>query len=173
MNRQRRTSIVGGGILIVVGLALLIIEILPGFFIQFSWPWLVVGVGLFLFALGAAVGEPGLAVPATIVSGIGGILSYQNVTGDWDSWSYTWTLIPGFVGLGIVIMNLMDDSEDSSIRDGLTLIFISLIMLSAFGSFFGLLGMAGNYWPVLLILLGLALMFRTLFTGKKSTQESE
>jgi MFS family permease len=173
MNKQRRTSIVGGGILIVVGLALLLAQILPGFFIQFSWPWLVIGVGLFLFALGAALGEPGLAVPATIVSGIGGILTYQELTGNWESWSYAWTLIPGFVGLGIVLMHLMGGDDDSSIRDGLTLIFISLIMLAAFGSFFGLLGMAGDYWPVLLIVLGLVLLLRTLFTGGESKQEGQ
>ncbi len=168
MDKQRRTSIIGGAILIVVGAVLFLAQILPGFTIQFSWPWIVIGVGLFLFALGAALGEPGMAVPATIVSGIGGILTYQNMTGNWESWTFAWTLIPGFVGFGILIMNLLG-GEDSSMKDGLTLMLISLIMLAVFGSFFGALGMAGNYWPVLLILLGLILLGRTFFGGGRNS----
>jgi hypothetical protein len=166
MNTQRRTSVIGGLILIAVGVVLFLAQILPGFRIDFSWPWIVIGVGLFLFALGAAVGEPGMAVPATIVSGIGGILTYQNATGNWESWAYAWTLIPGFVGLGIVLMNLLGGKE-SPLKDGLTLMLISLIMLAVFGSFFGALGLAGDYWPVLLILLGVVLLGRT-FIGRGS-----
>ena len=120
---------------------------------------------MFLLVLGLVLGEPGLAVPASIVGGIGGILAYQWYTGDWGSWSYIWTLIPGFVGLGIVLMNLLGGKE-SSLKEGGTLILISFVMLTVFGSFFGAIGLAGQYWPVLLILLGLYLMGRTLFRKK-------
>lgn len=166
MNQQRRTSILGGSFLILVGVVLLTLQILPGFSLEFSWPWVVIAVGLFLFALGAAVGEPGLAVPATIVGGIGGILTYQQATQNWESWSYAWTLIPGFVGLGILLMNLLAGKEKDSMKQGWTLLLISLIMLAVFGSFFGALGMVGKYWPVLLILLGLGLMGKTLFESR-------
>ena len=107
-----------------------------------------------------------MAVPATIMCGLGGILAYQWYTGDWQSWSYIWTLIPGFVGIGIVLMSLL--GGDASLKDGSTLMFISFIMLAVFGSFFGAVGMAGKYWPVLLILLGVVLMIRTFFTKKES-----
>ena len=170
MDRGRRTSIVGGAILILIGGFLFAAQILPDFFPSFwqiiSWPWIIIGIGLFLLVLGAAIGEPGLAVPATIVGGIGSILAYQWYTGDWDSWSYIWTLIPGFVGLGMVLMNLMGGKE-TSLKDGGTLILISFIMLTVFGSFFGFVGLAGKYWPVLLILLGLYLMGRTLFNKNR------
>ena len=39
-------------------------------------------------------GQPGMLVPACIVGGIGGMLYWQNLTGDWASWSYSWSLIP-------------------------------------------------------------------------------
>jgi hypothetical protein len=170
MDKGKRTSIVGGAILILVGAVLFAAQILPGFmpgfWAIFSWPWIVIGIGLALFVLGAALGEPGMAVPAAIVCGLGGILAYQSYTGDWQSWSYIWTLIPGFVGVGIVLMSLL--GGDASLKDGSTLIFISFIMLAVFGSFFGAVGMAGRYWPVLLILLGVVLMVRTFFTKKES-----
>lgn len=163
MDKRRRTSIFGGVILILVGAVLLTLQLLPGVVVQFSWPWAVIAVGLFLFALGAAIGEPGMAVPATIVSGIGGILAYQQAANQWESWSYLWTLIPGFVGLGLILMNFLGGEEADSVKDGLNLILISLTMLAIFGSFFGALGVAGKYWPVLLILLGLILMGRSIF----------
>ncbi len=168
MDKGKRTSLVGGAILILVGAVLFAAQIMPDlmpdFWVIFSWPWIVIGIGLVLFVLGAALGEPGMAVPATIVGGIGGILAYQWYTGDWQSWSYIWTLIPGFVGLGIILMSLL--GGDASVKDGSTLVFISFIMMAIFGSFFGAVGMAGKYWPVLLILLGVVLMVRTFFNKK-------
>ncbi|MEA2008003.1 MAG: hypothetical protein U9O54_02700 [Chloroflexota bacterium] len=160
MNTKKRTSIIGGALLILIGGALLAVQILPNFYIPFSWPWIVIGVGLFLFALGAATGEPGMAIPACIVGGIGGILAYQNVTGDWASWSYIWALIPGFVGVGILLAKLLGGEKDTSLWDIGWLILISLILFTVFGSFFGDLGVVGDYWPVLLILLGLGLLVR-------------
>jgi hypothetical protein len=43
-----------------------------------------------------------MAVAACIIGGIGGILYWQSYTGDWASWAYVWTLIPGFSGIGII-----------------------------------------------------------------------
>jgi len=170
MDKSKRTSIVGGAILILVGALLfagqILPDLMPDFWEIFSWPWIIIGIGLVLFVLGAALGEPGMAVPATIVSGLGGILAYQWYTGNWESWSYIWALIPGFVGIGIVLMSLL--GGDASVKDGTTLMFISFIMLAVFGSFFGAIGMAGRYWPVLLILLGVVLMVRTFLPKKES-----
>jgi hypothetical protein len=163
MDKKRRTSIVGGSLLILVGGLLFAGQVFPDYMPDFweiiSWPWFIIGIGLFLFALGAAIGEPGLAVPATIVGGIGGILAYQWFTGNFESWSYLWALIPGFVGLGIMLMSLMGGG--GSVKDGATLLFISFILLAIFGSFFGAIGLAGQYWPVLLIALGVVLMVRS------------
>jgi len=167
MNKERRTSIIGGALLIIFGGVLFAAQILPDFLPNIwdtiSWTWVIIGVGLFLFALGAALGEPGLAVPAVIVGGIGGILTYQNYTGHWESWAYLWALIPGFVGFGIVLMNLLGGKGKDSYKDGGTLILLSLMLLAVFGSFFGVIGIGGKYWPVLLILLGLVLMGKTIF----------
>lgn len=168
MNKEKRTNIAGGVILILVGVLLLAVQLLPGVVIQFSWPWMVIFVGLFLFAVGALVGEPGMAVPATIVGGIGGILFYQNATGHWESWSFLWSLIPGFVGVGIVLMNLLRGEEDGSLREGGMLILISLTLFAVFGSFFGAIGLVGDYWPLLLILLGILILVRPAILGKES-----
>lgn len=167
MSRRRRTSLVGGIILVLLGAWLLAVQLVPGLDrlinIEFTWPWIIIAVGLLLFVFGLVVGEPGMAVPACIVTGIGGILYYQNTTGDWASWSYAWTLIPGFVGVGSIIAGLLGDNRNRSIRDGLNLLVISAVLFLIFGSFLGELNLLGDYWPVLLILLGLWLLLRPVF----------
>ena len=107
-----------------------------------------------------------MAVPACIVGGIGGLLYWQNATGNWESWAYAWTLIPGFVGVGIVLSGLLGGEIRQSVSGGGWLILISLVLFTIFGSFFGALGIVGDYWPVLLILLGLLILIRSLFRSR-------
>ena len=167
MSRQRRLNLVGGAILVLLGGWFLAAQFVPGMDawlnIEFTWPLIIIGVGLFLFVFGLLVGEPGMAVPASIVTGIGALLYYQNATGNWASWSYAWTLIPGFVGIGAIIAGLLGDNRKKSIQDGINLLVISAILFLIFGSFLGGLDLLGDYWPVLLILLGVWLLIRPLF----------
>lgn len=160
MKRRRRSNLAGGLVLILVGALFLAAQLLPGLAISFSWPWAIIGTGILLLVIGAATGVPAMAIPACIVGGIGGLLYYQNATGDWDSWAYAWALIPGFVGVGVVLSGLLGGSARQSVREGGWLILISLGLFAAFGSFFGALGLVGHYWPALLILLGLLLLLR-------------
>jgi len=158
MDKRRRSSLIGGLVLVLLGLLILAIQLLPGIQLLFSWPWIIVGFGLVVFLVGTATGVPALAIPACLIGGLGGILYYQNATGDWDSWAYIWALIPGFVGLGIVLSGLLGENRTDTMRAGGLLILISLVLFAVFGSFFGALGLMGDYWPVLLILLGLVLL---------------
>ena len=167
MDSQRRTNLVGGVVLILIGGFFLAMQLFPGlgvtFNIQFSWPLIIVGVGVFLLLFGLVVNAPGMAVPACIVAGIGGILYWQNSTGNYESWAYAWALIPGFVGVGTILAGLLGGTFRQSLRDGGTLILISLILFAIFSSFLGGKSYLGVYWPVLIILLGLWLLIRPLF----------
>ena len=174
MNTRRRTRIVGAVLLILVGLWLLLIQFFPDlrFFdaLNFSWPWIIIGVGILLFILGLAGGQPGMAVPAAIVAGIGGILYYQNETGDWTSWAYLWTLIPGFVGVGQIVAGLLGDNTRRSLMEGITSVFISAVLFLIFGSMFGDLDILGPYWPVLIILFGVWMLIRGLIRPRRAIE---
>jgi hypothetical protein len=167
MHRRRRSNVLGGLFLILIGLLILAVQLLPGIELVFVWPWFIIGAGLLLFLIGTATSVPALAIPASIVGGIGGILYYQSVTGDWDSWAYIWALIPGFVGLGIVLTGLLGGDSADSVRAGGVLVLISLALFAVFGSFFGALGLLGDYWPMLLILLGLILLIGPLLRARR------
>lgn len=170
MARRRRSRIGAGIVLIVLGAVFLVVQLTPSLpswlEVAYSWPLIVVGVGVFLLLLGLVTGEPDMAVPACIVGGIGGLLYWQNATGNWESWSYAWTLIPGFVGLGTLLSGLLGGRTQKSVREGSQLIVISLVLFAIFGSFFGALGFMGRYWPLLLIGLGLLLLFQGIVRSR-------
>jgi hypothetical protein len=131
-------------------------------------------VGALLLVLGLILGAPGLAVPAAIVAGIGGILYYQDLTGDWDSWAYMWTLIPGFVGVGVLLQGLLGEDTRRNLRHGLNLMVISAVLFLVFSAFLGGWNLLGNFGPaILLILLGLWVLGSGLYRSIRSSNKEE
>ena len=166
MDRRRRSNLAAGLVLTLLGAWFLAIQWVPGLQAWFSWPLIIVGGGVLLLIIGLLTRVPAMAVPACIVGGIGGLLYWQNATGNWESWVYAWALIPGFVGVGIVLSGLLGGETRQAVRGGGWLILISLVLFAVFGSFFGALGLVGPYWPVLLIVLGLLALARSLFRSR-------
>ena len=172
MSKQRRSDLVFGIILLLIGAWYLLAQfkILPGIDklinMQYQWPLIVIGVGLLLFLLGLLVRAPGMSVPACVVGGIGGILYWNNLAGNWGSWSYMWTLIPGFVGVGIILSTLLGGNERGGYREGLRLIIISLILFVIFLMIFSGQVLFVRYWPVLVILLGLWVIVQAFLRRK-------
>lgn len=164
---MRTSSIIAGLILILVGLFFLLLPFFPNLAdsinIEQLWPLIIVGVGG-LFLLGAVLGAPDLAIPGSIIAGIGLMLTYQNANNAWESWAYSWALIPGFVGVGIVIQEALKGRARKGLREGGQLIVISLIMFAIFGALLGgflnfatvaaLVLIGVGVWQLLKVLLG-------------------
>lgn len=161
MERTKRSGMAVGAVLIIVGAWLLIVQFIPALRGWFSWPTIIIAVGLLLFLLGVFLGEYEMAIPGCIVGGIGGILFWQNTTGNWESWSYIWALIPGFAGTGTLIAGLLR-RDGGQVRGGLWTMLVSAALFLVFGSLFGAIGVLGQYWPVLLIVLGLFALIQGL-----------
>ncbi len=171
MNQRQRSSLAAGLVLILVGGLLLAVQFVPGlqdWYEALGWPLYLFAVAGGLLLIGILTGAPGMAVPACIVGGIGGIFYWQNATNNWESWTYIWALIPGFVGVGIVISGLFGPKHErgETIRGGLSTIAVSAVLFLVFGSFFGGLNLLGAYWPVLLIGLGVLLLINS-FLGNR------
>jgi hypothetical protein len=161
--------LVGGAILIGLGLLFLVGQFLGANLWRLFWPLAIIGVGG-LFFVGMIAGgrsSGGLAIPGSILSMIGLLMLYQNLTGHWASWSYGWTLIVFAVGAGILIMGWWTQDE-SRRRAGLRVMGVGIVLFVIFGSFFELgamlLGARGAHgagqllFPVLLIATGLYLV---------------
>ena len=168
MSSQRNTgSLVGGSLLIIFGILALVGKIFQNFnFWETFWPFFVIGVGVLFFVGMFAGGRSvsGLAIPGSIITTIGLMLFYQNLTNHWESWSYGWTVILMSVGLGIFIMGFWGQNE-SQRAAGLRVLRLGLIMFVIFGAFFELIltsgmsfGLRSIIFPVGLILLGLYLI---------------
>ncbi len=175
MSTQRNTgALIGGSVLIAIGILSLFGQIFTSFnFWGFVWPFFVIGIGAMfyigMFAGGKSVS--GLAIPATIITTIGLILFYQNITGHWETWSYAWTVIILAVGLGIYIMGSFGEDEGQRTA-GKGLMKVGAILFIVFGGFFEMIFSAGSrfglrqlIFPVGLILLGLYLII-TRFKNK-------
>lgn len=163
--RQNRSALFLGVLLILIGAWLVVSRQVPEvrhwLDTNFAWPMWTIGAGLLIFLIGLITGVPGMSVPAAIVAGIGGILYYQNATHNFATWSYMWTLIPGFVGVGLILAGLLGEYTRHNISRGLNLIVISAVMFLVFGAIFGGLGILGPNGPaILLIALGLYILLR-------------
>jgi hypothetical protein len=185
MSSQRNAgSLVGGGLLIIFGLLALVGQLFRGFnFWNTFWPFFIIGFGLLFFVGMFAGGRSvsGLAIPGTIVTTIGLMLFYQNISNHWESWSYGWTVILMAVGLGIFIMGAWGQNA-SQRTAGLRVLRIGLIMFVIFGAFFELIftsgmpfGLRSIIFPAALILLGLYLILTRsgLFPGRSTDTGSE
>ncbi len=166
MERRRRSTLVGGMLLIVIGAWLVAVQLVPGLAtlvqLEVTWPLFIVGIGAILLVVGLVTAVPGLAVPACIVAGVGGILYFQATTGRWVTGSYAWGLMPSFVGIGILLANILDGKLGKGLREGGVLIIIGLVVFGALGAAFGELGWLGPYWPLLVVALGVLMVLQGL-----------
>ncbi len=171
MSRSQRSSLAIGIILVLVGAYFIAANLFPQFNqwlnIQFSWPVIILAVAAGLLVLGLLVGAPDMAVPAAIVGGIGGILYYQNVTGEWGSWAYMWALIPGFSGVGMILAHILGARDRYSLGSAFDTIGTSLVLFIIFGAFFGAFRAFGDYWPLLLVAAGILIGVRSFLRPRK------
>lgn len=178
---KRKGNVTFGILLILAGALFLVVELVPSvsdWYSQFAgWPFWVIGPGLLFLTAAVISGVSALAIPGSIISGLGLILHYQESTGDWESWAYGWTLIVGFVGIGVFLMHLLDGNIKKAFKEGINLVLTSAIMFLMFGSMmraiFGQEPFFGDYWPVLIIIWGFWMLIKPLLRGSRKPKKVE
>ena len=175
-NRPNTGALIAGTLMILFGLMALAGQFFRGVNWGWLWPFAIIGFGALFFVAMFAGGKPAaaLAIPGTIVSGIGLVLLFQNLANHWESMSYFWTLIILFVGLGIYIMGAYGGDANQK-GSGLRLMKVGFVLFIIFGAFFEMLFSSFNnlIFPVLLILLGIYLvMSRSGLLGRRSNNDS-
>ena len=181
MSSSTRASIVGGAFLILLGLLFLAGQVLQVRVWEFTWPFIIIGTGALFFVAMFLGGKPlgPLAIPGTIIAGIGAMLFVQNTFNLWESWSYSWALIVLFVGLGIFIYGAWSGLPETR-ASGLRVMRVGLVLFLVFGAFFGLLftltgvyGMSsGLIWAILLIVLGFYMFIARMFRWIRRSEEA-
>lgn len=152
---NNRHNIVLGSIFVLIGLMFLSTN-----FWEFDWEQLwplfmmVAGMG-FLVGYFTNRNNYGLLMPATLMLLYGSLFLYCALT-DWNNMEYLW---PTFVlgpGLGLLMMYVGGRRESGLLIPSSILVGLSAIFFVVFGPFQDY----ARYWPVLLILAGLAMLLR-------------
>lgn len=177
INHSNAGTLIAGTMLIFFGLIALAGQFLRILDWGFVWPIIVIGFGS-VFFLGMVAGgkqSAGLAVPGSIISGIGLVLLFENITGHWRTMSYFWTLIILFVGIGIYLMGWYGE-DPSQRQSGWRVMKIGFALFVIFGAFFEMMFSSnGLVFPLLLIALGayLVLSRSGLFSSKRTEEPSD
>jgi hypothetical protein len=166
MSKLGRSQLVLGLLLILAGAWFILQRSVPSLaeFTDkfFEWPFTMLWIGALILVIGLFSGSPGMAIPAAIVAGIGGIF-YANDTFN-TSWAYMWTLIPGFIGIGSILAGLLGDNPRHNLSNGMNSLVVSAVLFLIFASIFGGISLLGNYMPaILLIALGAYLLGRSIW----------
>lgn len=175
-EKRNYGALVVGVVLICMGALTLFEKVFSGAkFWGFLWPLIIIGFGAMFFVVMVLTEKSfaWLAIPGSIIATNGLMLFLQNITGRWETWSYSWTVILMSVGIGIFIMGAWQGDE-SRRRSGLKVLKVGVILFIIFGSFFEILFSLGaptslrDYiFPIALILLGIYLVVKR--SGRNSS----
>jgi hypothetical protein len=168
-----------GGLLLLLGIAVLLGQVLELELGEVGWPFFVIVPGLGLLGLGLAtpgrLGEV-LATVGGVVTMAGLVLLVQNATDQFDSWAYAWTLV--FLvgaGSGRWLVGMVRGRRDLAASGG-WLISAGLVGFLGLAVFFEVVigfsghpsGAGGRYvLAALLIVAGLVLLGRRLLAARR------
>lgn len=175
---KNRGTLYIGILLIAFGGLSLVAEITRGLMLwriplgwQGLWPFIVLIAGL-AFWLPLLVWWKkrqklvGLVVPGTIIVFNGLLLFYQNVTGNWESWAYVWTLEPVAVGLSLLMLYALWERSPALLTAAAIVGGVGLALFLIFASIFG--GWIQFLGPVVLIVIGLLLLIHSVLNRRGS-----
>ena len=164
MENTNRSTVILGTFLIAVGVIYLLLNLIPGVESGRTWPviFFFLAAAFFLPSFvwpQAKKGLAGLFIPGSIMLVLGLIFTYDVFTGDWGSWAYAWLLIPGGVGLGLLLGSAAGNWGSGSFQTGLWMLGVDLGLFALFATIFGnqLLRIAG---PALIIVAGAVILLR-------------
>lgn len=164
MMAQSQRNNFGALLLIGLGVLFLVGQVFNINFwsiLGFSWPVFILIPGVVFLAI-AFTGDrklAGLVFPGAVITGTGAILWVQNVTNNWQSWAYVWTLYPVFVGLGLTFVGTRN-ADRKTLDAGRGMVKFGTIAFLVGAAFFELLIFNGNSaitsWivPLALIVVG-------------------
>jgi len=165
MDKKQRAIVTAGGVAILLGVLVIVGSFLPPGSRVVSWPLIVIGIGAAFLLSGIGTTAVGLVIPGTIVTGIGCMLYVQNLTGWWDSWSFAWALIPGFVGLGLLAFDRLTGASEGLKTATRVLVAVSAALFLVFAASVGRQTWAWIVLGAVLVAAGVVVVLRAMRSG--------
>jgi hypothetical protein len=178
-RRPLRQSTLFGGLLVLVGAALLLGQFVHFDFGESGWPFFIIVPGLLLLVVAltsrGVIGE-GLAIAGSTITITGLILLFQSATDDYQSWAYAWALaFPVAPGVGMILYGLVA-GRPGNVRAGSRLVGIGLVIFLIGAAFFeGVIQISGYAFGqsagvvlgAAIILLGAILLVVNLISSRR------
>jgi len=154
-----------------LGILLLAFNFIEGLDLRHAWPLLffIFAAAFYLPALlwrNERHGLGGLYIPGSILAALGLVFTYNTLSGDWGSWLFAWTWIPGGVGLGLMLGARVGGWSDVVFSVGAWMLGVNAAIFAALATFFGTpaLSIVGS---VIFIVGGFTLVLATLLKPKQ------
>ena len=180
---DRSRALILGGVLIAIGLVAFAMQ-QTGIDVT-DWlggsGWtlfiLVPGVALLLAAIVAEDGPAqGLTTAGAIVTTVGGLLLYQDQTGNYESWAYAWALIPMAVGASLIVHGLRVGRPDL-VGVGARMVAILGVVLVAGAWYFESIFRTGRVpfdlgdaWPLAIVGVGVIVLLYSLLKPARTEE---
>lgn len=176
MDNKNPSHVSIGIAMLLVGILLLSFQLVPDlhqWIAPFaSWPVIIATFGLFLILYGFISRKPDSISGGCFFIGLGGIFTWQVYSQDWASWAYMWTLFPAFAGAGTILSSFIQAEPQRALLNGMREILISAVMFFLFSTLLGGKNWIGPFWPVLIILAGLIMLTKPLFSRRKNDEQN-
>jgi hypothetical protein len=173
MKEQKNNSWIGGLILIGIGALALVGQLAPNFFGEELGIYFVLALGLLFLVWGIAARNIGPLIPGGILSGIGlGIILVESVNlpeGMDDGGLFMLAFALGWGLITLLSAVVTAKTQWWPLIPGGIMALIGLAVLFG-GAFMQMLQWMGFLWPVILIVLGLALIIGAQRTKDKSVK---
>ena len=181
MESRRAGSIIPAFILIAIGVLFLLVNlnVLPRVSLTQLWPALpaLIGVGLLLQFFLGRMRDPGLVTGGTIFLLTGLFFFLFTLRLDvpglgqvgWGDMGRLWPAFPTIVGIALLLQWLAGGLRDTGL-----LIPVSILLIVGLGGFaftladFPTFRIIFDYWPILLIVLGVIVLLRSLSRPRSS-----
>jgi hypothetical protein len=152
---QRRNQLVGGAVLITIGVALLL-----GQLVGDAGQFVLLGIGLVLLVLFAVSRNPGTLIGGGIVTGLGaGVLVAANTDGEIGGAAVLFGLGLGFLGVWLVgTLMRIEETRIWPLIPGAILIVVGIVVLAGTEAAETL----ELLWPVALIGIGVVVLLAAL-----------
>jgi uncharacterized membrane protein HdeD (DUF308 family) len=154
-------------VLVAIGVVFLIGEIFNVRFGSGFWPFVIIVPGVALLASAFGRGghvNSGTATGGAVLTTLGLIFWYQNISGNWESWAYIWALLPLAAGVAQMVAGARNEDE-SLAASGRQTARVAAIMFAVGVVFFELIifdrgGFGGYFLPLALIAAGGYMLWR-------------
>jgi hypothetical protein len=155
---HHRRPYIFGWIIVIIGALLLLNH---WFTIELDWTSVLMVIGIAFLVAGLLKRDHGTVFPGMLCLLLGLLFYLKANHVIWIPWGELWPVIILCIGVAFLIQFIVDPKRKGGLLPGLVLLAVGFLFLFTPFCWFDIIYWIGKLWPVLLILVGLYLIFKS------------